>query len=86
MGGWGGVFFNNNDICLPVSLNSFSSFESLGFIRNGKQPFVCALIYRLPKADTDFIQDFSEFLLFIRVKYDKVHILGIVVAVPICQV
>lgn len=75
MGGWGGIF-NNNDICLPVSLNSFSSFESLGFIRNGKQPFSCALIYRPPEADTDFIQDFSEFLLFIRVKYDKVHIFG----------
>lgn len=71
-----GGIFNNNDICLPISLNSFSSFESLGFIRNGKQPFFCALIYRPPKADTDFIQDFSEFLLFIRVKYDKAHILG----------
>lgn len=65
-----GGIFNNNE------LNSFSSLESLGFIRNGKQTFFCALIYRSPKADIDFIQEFSEFLLFIRVKYDKVHILG----------
>lgn len=71
----GGLFLKITIYAYP-SLNSFSSFESLVFIRNGKQPFFCALIYRLPKADTDFIQDFLEFLLFIRVKYDKVHILG----------
>lgn len=83
MGGWGGVLIITIYAC--PSLNSFSSFESPGFIRNVKQPFMCALINGLPEADTDFIQDFSECLLFFRVKYDKVDIL-FVLAVPICQV
>lgn len=56
--GSSGYFFNSNYKCSSIYLNSSSSFQSLGFIINGKQTIFCASIYRWPEATTGFIQDF----------------------------
>lgn len=75
-GGGVAIIFNSNYKCYPVSLNGFSSFESLCFLLNGQHPVLCVLIYRPPKANTGFIQEFSELLSFIMASYDRVLILG----------
>lgn len=62
--------------CSPYSLGNFSSFESLGFMINGKVPLLCVLIYRPPKSNSGFIQEFSDLLALIMPSFDRVLILG----------
>ena len=57
--------------CSLYSRGNFSSFESLGFMINGKDPLLCVLIYRLPKSNSGFIQEFSDLLVFIMPSFDS---------------
>lgn len=62
--------------CSPYSLGNFSSFESLGFMINGKAPLLCVLIYRPTKSNSGFIQEFSDLSALIMPSFDRVLILG----------
>uniref|UniRef100_A0A667WJC6 Reverse transcriptase domain-containing protein n=1 Tax=Myripristis murdjan TaxID=586833 RepID=A0A667WJC6_9TELE len=75
--GGGVACINKNAFkCSPVSFGCFTSFEILSFIIRNNLPFLCVLIYRPPKLISGFIQDFSELLSVIMLKYDRVLILG----------
>lgn len=62
--------------CRQLSPVTFSSFELNMFELGSSHPVLCAVIYRPPKYNRNFVNDFSEFLAEIMPKYDKVLILG----------
>ncbi|KAK0138885.1 hypothetical protein N1851_024558 [Merluccius polli] len=66
----------NHFKCTPVLHNSFNSFEHLGFRIHSKNPVLILIIYRPPKPNSVFIQEFSEFLSYFMSKFDRVLILG----------
>lgn len=64
-------------VCNPVSCGVFSSFElpALSF-KNKPHPIFCLLIYRPPKPNSNFADEFSELLSLIMPNHDRVLILG----------
>ncbi|KAL7866039.1 hypothetical protein SRHO_G00112860 [Serrasalmus rhombeus] len=56
--------------------SSFSSFEATIFEVGRTDPVLCAVIYRPPKYNKDFLNDFSEFLAGYVPSYDRVLIVG----------
>uniref|UniRef100_A0A3B4X257 Reverse transcriptase domain-containing protein n=1 Tax=Seriola lalandi dorsalis TaxID=1841481 RepID=A0A3B4X257_SERLL len=56
--------------------SSFTSFELSLFELARPHTVLCAVVYRPPKYNKDFISDFSDFLAEIMPKYDRVLIVG----------
>lgn len=61
--------------CKPLSM-AFTSFELSCFELGARNPVLCAVIYRPPKHNQDFIKDFSDFIAVIRTNYDRILIVG----------
>lgn len=49
----------------PISIPCHGSFESIALQLNGPTPTIVATVYRPPKPNTDFINEFAAFLTFI---------------------
>ncbi|CAJ1061240.1 RNA-directed DNA polymerase from mobile element jockey [Xyrichtys novacula] len=76
-GGGIAVIFKSDFKCRQICLKfSFTSFEMCLFELGCSHVVLCAVIYRPPKYNKDFISDFSEFLAEILPKYDRVLIVG----------
>lgn len=56
--------------------SSFSSFEVTFFEVGHSDPLLCAVIYRPPKYNKDFLKDFSDFVAGTILNYDRVLIAG----------
>lgn len=74
-GGGLATVFKSNFQCQAQS-DSFSSLELETFVINLNFPVLCALIYRPPKFNKDFIQDFSDFVVGLILNYDYFLIAG----------
>lgn len=74
-GGVAVVFKDNMDI-KQVSSVSYSSFKLCAFEFGHFGRFLCAVIYRPPKYNCDFITDISDFLANATVKYNKLLVVG----------
>ena len=74
----GGIatIFKNSFYCKPLSPPSFSSFELSLFELRRSDPVLCAVIYRPPNYNKDFIEEFSEFLAGVLIKYNKLLMVG----------
>ena len=62
--------------CGQLLSDTFSSFELQLFEINFPLPVLCAVVYRPPKLNEDFIQDFADFLAGIVVKCDRFLVVG----------
>lgn len=60
----------------PLPLTSFSSFELSLFELGRSDPVLCAVIYRTPKYNRDFIKDLSDFLACVMTDYDRTLCVG----------
>lgn len=68
--------YRNQYHCKLLPVDGFSSFE-VHLMKNKRTcPVFCALIYRPPKYNKDFIVEFSEFLSSLVTFCDKLLILG----------
>ncbi len=66
-GGGVATLFKDRFKCSLLSVEKYTSFElQLLKLELSITVFFCALIYRPPKYDKAFIQDFSDFLLLCR--------------------
>ncbi|XP_049891926.1 uncharacterized protein LOC126384729 isoform X1 [Epinephelus moara] len=68
--------FKSSFQCQQSLPGSFSSFELQTFVLNLTSPILCALVYRPPHLNKDFIQDFGDFLAETTLRYDRVLIVG----------
>ena len=69
--------YKNDFKCKQCTVSfSISSFEVSLFEVGRSDPVLCAVIYRPPKYNKDFVNDFSGFLAEIMPKYDCVLFLG----------
>lgn len=75
-GGGVATIFKEKFECRQLSSDINSSFELNIFELGRFQPVLCAVIYRPPKYNKDFINDFSDFLSGIMSNYDRVLIVG----------
>lgn len=62
--------------CRKILFDSCSSFELQLFELNCPVIVLCAVVYRPPKFNKDFIQDFADFVAGIALKYDRFLIVG----------
>lgn len=60
----------------PVSVPLYQSFESLVIKLNGPSPIIVATVYRPPKPNSEFINEFYAFLTFISPLSPTVILLG----------
>lgn len=70
------AIFRNCFKCSPVSATNFVSFEVQVFKVDLSRSVTFALVYRPPKYNKDFIQEFSEFLSSMSTCCDSLVILG----------
>ena len=75
-GGGTALVFKNVFRCRQLTGSSFSSFEVLLFEVGRSDPVLCAIIYRPPKYNKDFLNDFSNFLAGIIPTYNRILIAG----------
>ena len=76
-GGGVALVFKNRLKIRTLSTGNYSSFElQCVKIESTTTPLVCALVYRPPKPDKDFISDFSDFLSQFVPLHDRLLILG----------
>lgn len=76
-GGGTATVFRNDFKCKQRSVSSsISSFEVTLFEVGRSDPVLCAVIYRPPKYNKDFVNDFSDFLAGLMPNYDRVLIVG----------
>ena len=75
-GGGVAVIYRNDFKCTRILFNNFTSFEHLGFMVHSKEPIIILIIYRPPKSNNIFIQEFAELLSHFLSKYHKILILG----------
>lgn len=75
-GGGVAAIFKEHLNCRRLSAYSYSIFELSIFELNLSNPVLCAVVYRPPKYNKDFIEEFSVFLAEIMPKYDRVLIVG----------
>lgn len=69
--------YKNDFKCKQCAVSSsFSSFEVTLFEVGRSDPVLCAVVYRPPKYNKDFVNDFSDFLAGIMPNYDRVLIVG----------
>lgn len=57
-------------------MDTCNSFELQLFETNFPATVLCAVVYRPPKYNKNFIQDFAEFVAGIALKYDRFLIIG----------
>ena len=62
--------------CRQIPHAGFASFELQLFELILSFPVLCAVVYRPPKFNKDFIHDFADFLSGLMVKYDHIIICG----------
>lgn len=62
--------------CREIPFDSCSSFELQLFETNLPVIVLCVVVYRPPKFNNDFIQDFADFVAGIALKYDRFLIVG----------
>lgn len=76
-GGGVALVYRNNFKIQKLSIANYSSFElQCVKVESASIPLVCALIYRPPKRDKDFITEFSELLSHLVTEYDRLLLLG----------
>ncbi|KAK5851193.1 hypothetical protein PBY51_002007 [Eleginops maclovinus] len=75
-GGRLAAVFNDSFKCRLLPTGPYSSFELQLFVVEFASPVLCAVVYRPPKYNKGFIQEFSEFLADTLPKYDKLLICG----------
>ena len=77
-GGGLATIFKNVFNCKIIPVKNFTSFEVKLFLLVNcfQTPLLCALVYRLPKATSCFIHDFSDLLSSMAIHSDKMLILG----------
>lgn len=75
-GGGVAVIYRNDFKCTPIYFSNVTAFEHLAFTVNSKVQVLILIIYRPPRPNSAFIQEFSEFLSHFMSKFDKVLILG----------
>ena len=75
-GGIASVFGASLQCRLLHPVTTYACFELQLFELNPASPILCSVVYRPPKCNKDFINDFSDFLSGIMVKYDRVLISG----------
>ncbi len=76
-GGGTMTVYRNDFKCKQCAVSSsFSSFEVTLFEVGHSDPVLCTVIYRPPKYNKDFVNDFSDFLAGIMPNYDRVLIVG----------
>ncbi len=67
--------YKDNFICRSVESNNYSSFKLQLFVLELGDLLLIAVIYRLPKVNTNFLMEFAEFLGDVTPKYDKLLVL-----------
>ena len=75
-GGGVAVIYRKDFNCMPVVHGSFTSFEHLGFTVHAKVLVFILVIYRPPKPNSAFIQEFAELVSHFMTRYDEILILG----------
>jgi len=75
-GGGVATIFKNCFKCKSVTTDTFSSFQVQLLNVDLNCPMLCALIYRPPTCNKDFIQQFSDFLSDLVTRADRLLILG----------
>ncbi|XP_053300289.1 uncharacterized protein LOC128459207 [Pleuronectes platessa] len=80
-GGGVAAIFNSSLSINPKPKLSYKSFECLVLSlprqsRNHQQPIIFAVVYRAPRAYTEFLKEFPEFLSNLVLKTDKIIIVG----------
>ena len=75
-GGGLAMVFKENFNCKLSSTNDYTSFESMACKIERSIPVLCVLIYRPPKFNKSFIEEFSHFLSSVLINSDNVIILG----------
>ncbi len=62
--------------CQKIAVDVYSSFELQLFEINFPATVLCAVVYRPPKYNKNFIQDFADFVAGITLIYDRFLIMG----------
>jgi len=76
-GGGIAMIFKNNFKIRTLPVGTYSTFEiQCVKVESITTPLVCALVYRPPKPNKDFIKEFSDFLSDCITSYDRLLILG----------
>ena len=75
-GGGVAAVYKSRFRCRQIRHAGFSSFELLLFELTLSSPVLCAVVYRPPKFNKDFISDFAELLAELVVNYDYLLICG----------
>lgn len=75
-GGGIALVFKKKFDCQSMKTDIFSSFEVQLMQIDLRNPVLCALVYRPPKTNNDFIPEFTEFLVGIMTKHDRILMIG----------
>ena len=75
-GGVAASVFKSTFPCQQLVTDTFSSFELQLFEINLPLPVFCAVVYRPPKLNKDFIQDFADFLAGTFLKCDWLFVVS----------
>ncbi len=75
-GGGVAVIYRNILTCSPAPFGTFSTFQFLGFVLNGKLPVLCVVVCKPPNQNKTFLNEFSELLSVVMSRYDRLLILG----------
>ena len=75
-GGGLATIYKSQFHCRQIQHSGFASFELQLFELILSSPVLCAAVYRPPKLNKDFLNDFADFLSEVMVKYDYVLICG----------
>lgn len=75
-GGGLACVFKSTFYCWEVSADGCSSFELHHFETQVPFTMLCAVVYRPPKFNKDFIQDFADIMAGVVLKYDRLVIVG----------
>ncbi|XP_056586108.1 uncharacterized protein LOC130407337 isoform X1 [Triplophysa dalaica] len=68
--------FKSTFHCREIAVDGFNSFELQLFETHFPATVLCAVVYRPPKYNKNFIQDFADFVAGIVLKYDRFLIIG----------
>lgn len=68
--------FKDSFMCTHLNIDRFSSFELQVFEIQMLNPVFCAVLYRPPRPNKDFISELSSFLGDVVLNYDKALVLG----------
>lgn len=68
--------FKSTFQCRLSASVTYSSFELQLFELNASPPTLCAVVYRPPIFNKDFMQEFADFIAGVRLNYDHFIICG----------